>query len=89
MPEKRSKEYIEFRANLLRDRIAKDTAELDSLRLECPHETYKVGMYMWRLGAFTPQRVCDTCGAVVGGLTEEEEKKCWETWTSSITEGGK
>ena len=48
---------------------------LDTIRQECKHEKFRLGLYSWRVGSVVPQRICEECDAVVPGITEEEVKQ--------------
>jgi uncharacterized protein with PIN domain len=56
--------------------------KIAELQAKCNHMIFKVHMYMWRPGAMQPQRICNSCNAVVPGITEEEANKAWEEWHS-------
>lgn len=66
----------------LRDQISKAQDEIDALQKTCPHPTYHVMMFMWRVGAFNPSRICDECGLSIAGITPEESEKCWNEWNA-------
>ena len=59
--------------------------ELWKLQSECPHTSYHIAMYMWRVGAFHPSRICDDCDASIPGITDEESKKVYDQWGQPIT----
>ena len=54
--------------------------KIKELQDKCKHESFTVMFYSWRVGSYHPQRVCDSCNAVVPGITEEEQAKQWKEW---------
>lgn len=67
-------------------KIIKDAqTEIADFRENCPHSSYGVGWWSWRLGAMEPQRICDRCFGVVPGVTEDEAMPFWETMKPGVT----
>lgn len=56
----------------------------DQLRTACKHPTSTPKMYMWRVGAFYPTLICDTCHACVDGITAEQSDVIWKEWNKPL-----
>lgn len=52
--------------------------QIAKLRAKCKHKSFRIGWYSWRIGNMDPQRLCNTCDAIVPGLTEKEVAKLKE-----------
>lgn len=72
------------RINDLYEIIAKANSELFELRSACSHENYRIGMYSWRVGAYTPSRLCSVCDLPILGITDAEQKSCWDDWNKRM-----
>lgn len=55
------------------------------LQKQCKHERFTPVSMFWRTGSFFPQRVCNSCNAIVEGITEEESEKVWDDWNKPLT----
>lgn len=53
----------------------------------CEHDDYEVGMYQWRPGAMTAQRICLDCGDLVPGITDDEVLSAWKVFDRKTTGG--
>lgn len=73
-------EEVQKRMFELQEIIMKAENELAGLRAGCDHSQFTACIYSTRPGAFHPERVCDFCGAVVSGITDEESEKIWKEW---------
>jgi len=51
--------------------------ELQELRRNCSHDSYRIGNWSWRPGAITQARICSHCDENIGEPSEEE----YETFT--------
>ena len=56
---------------------------VENIREICPHNSFSVLMFAWRPGALQPRRICDWCGGLVEGVTEDEKIYCWAEWNTS------
>lgn len=61
--------------------------KIKELQAKCEHINFKVMFNSWRPGAMQPARICDSCAAVVPGITEEESQKLWDAH-GRITQSG-
>ena len=65
------------RVNELYNTIEKANTELREIRNSCDHsEGFEVKMYSERIGSVSPQRLCNICDSILGGLTSEEAIEC-------------
>lgn len=60
--------------------------KIKELQSKCVHDNFKVMFYSWRPGAMQPTRICDSCSAVVPGVTEEESNSLWHTYHKGVQE---
>lgn len=51
-------------------------AVLATARANCPHPSYRIGLYSWRIGCIDKKRLCDECDSVLGDPTIEEAAAC-------------
>lgn len=63
---------IREEVNAACEQIKSAHARLEELRAACPHPSYHVGLYSWRIAAFHLKRICVECGEVVGDPSNEE-----------------
>jgi len=47
--------------------------ELKEIRENCSHDSYKIGIYSWRVGNYQTKRICLTCYEPIGNPTNREE----------------
>ncbi len=48
--------------------------ELEMIRMDCSHDSYRIGNWMWRPGAFDLAKICNHCDEHIGIPSEEEEE---------------
>lgn len=48
-------------------------AEINNIRLNCPHEHYVIAYYSWRIGTLEPRRICKACDFVLNEMPTYEE----------------
>lgn len=76
-----------------RETIAEAQARIEKLQQECPHSSYHVGEYMWRIGSIHWRRICDECDCVLpedpnnDEIAREEAKKR-ERYLQFLSENG-
>jgi len=46
--------------------------ELQEIRKNCSHDSYRIGNWSWRPGAVSVAKICNHCGEHVGTPSEEE-----------------
>ena len=77
---------VKQRVDELYDIISDAKNELDNIRENCSHCLYTVKLYQHRVGSIRHEKVCDECGAVVPGITEEEITTAgWSTGSSAAS----
>lgn len=76
------------RINELRQTILNSQNELTDLQEKCSHPSYIVDMYMWRIAAYYPTRICTECDKPIEGITAEEEKRVQREWDTTGTVTG-
>jgi len=68
---------LKERINELYKIIEKSNKEIEKIRKNCKHDKgYTVNLYSWRLGSLNPERICNTCGGLLPGVTKEEAIEC-------------
>jgi hypothetical protein len=61
-------------------------AEMARLRADCTHPSYTVGMWSWRIGSFSPARICDECKGSIPGITVAEDTQAWMAYRHETTQ---
>jgi len=46
--------------------------ELEDVRFNCSHDSYRIGNWSWRPGAINVAKICNHCDEHVGTPSEEE-----------------
>ena len=68
-------------------RIENTQKQIEKLRKECKHKSFRVELYSWRVGSYLPQRLCKKCDAVVPGITEKESKPFYDSMQATFGQG--
>lgn len=64
-------------------------AQISLIQQKCAHDQgYTCMMYSYRVGAFNPSRICNSCHLPVPGITQEESDRVYNGFYTVVQQTG-